>query len=209
MVTPLPMGLELGMLTRLFVAALLFGRFLPAPLQAKTNGAEPSARPLEPPDAKVAALEVALYNAQANVIETSDTARAVLGTRVLDSTLSDRLGPQLVAPEAVRAAARDDSARTITGADSLQRHRGVRAVRGRQERCALGRAGESEQDEATSSGSLPLSWCTYPREPSSSTIRPSSRASPTPWSAPELGSSQSGWHERFAPGGVANNFPMQ
>ena len=103
------------MLTRLFVAALLFGRFLPAPLQAQTNGAEPSATPLEPPDAKVAALEVALYNAQANVIETSDTARAVLGTRVLDSTLSDRLGPQLVAPEAVRAAARDDSARTITG----------------------------------------------------------------------------------------------
>jgi hypothetical protein len=103
------------MLTRLFVAALLFGRFLPAPLQAQTNGAEPSATPLEPPDAKVAALEVALYNAQANVIETSDTARAVLGTRVLDSTLSDRLGPQLVAPGAVRAAARADSARTITG----------------------------------------------------------------------------------------------
>ena len=102
------------MLTRLFVAALLFGRF-PGPLQAQTNSTEPSATPLEPADAKVAALEVALYNAQANVIEASDTARAVLGTRVLDSTLSDRLGPQLVAPEPVRAAARADSARTITG----------------------------------------------------------------------------------------------
>lgn len=107
------------MLTRLFVAVLLFGRVLPAALQAQTNSAAPSAppsgAPLEPPGARVAALEVALYNAQANVIEASDTARAVLGTRVLDSTLSDRLGPQLAAPEAVRAAARSDSARIITG----------------------------------------------------------------------------------------------
>jgi hypothetical protein len=80
-------------------------------LQAQTS----SSAPLESPNAKVAALEVALYNAQANVIEASDTARAVLGTLVLDSTLSDRLGPQLVAPETVRAVARSDSARTITG----------------------------------------------------------------------------------------------
>lgn len=96
---------------RLFVAVLLLGSLLPAALHAQGT----SSTPPEPPDAKVAALEVALYNAQANVIEASDTARAVVGTRVLDSTLSDRLGAQLVAPEAVRAAARSDSARTITG----------------------------------------------------------------------------------------------
>jgi hypothetical protein len=96
---------------RVFVVALLLGGVLPAALLAQTS----DAAPLESPDAKVAALEVALYNAQANMIEASDTAWAVLGTRVLDSTLSDRLGPQLVAPEAVRVAARSDSARTITG----------------------------------------------------------------------------------------------
>jgi hypothetical protein len=96
---------------RVFVVALLLGGVLPAALLAQTS----DAAPLESPDAKVAALEVALYNAQANMIEASDTARAVLGTRVLDSTLSDRLGTQLVAPEAVRVAARSDSARTITG----------------------------------------------------------------------------------------------
>lgn len=96
---------------RLFTAALLLGRFLPAVVQAQTT----SSATLEPPDAKVAALEVALYNAQANVIEASDTARAVVGTQVLDSTLSDRIGAQLIAPEAVRAAARSDSARAITG----------------------------------------------------------------------------------------------
>jgi hypothetical protein len=94
-----------------FVAVLLLGRLHPAALQAQTT----SSAPLESPDAKVAALEVALYNAQANVIEASDTARAVLATQVLDSTLSDRLGPQLAAPDAVRAAAASDSARSITG----------------------------------------------------------------------------------------------
>ena len=115
------------MLTRLFVAALLFGRFLPAPLQAQTNGAEPSATPLEPPDAKVAALEVALYNAQANVIETSDTARAVLGTRVLDSTLSDRLGPKRSEPR--RAPTRRGPSPADSPATSSWRARGTRPAR--------------------------------------------------------------------------------
>jgi hypothetical protein len=91
---------------RVFVAAPLLGLVFPAALQAQTSSSSP---PLESPNAKVAALEVALYNAQANVIEASDTARAVLGTLVLDSTLSDRLGPQLVTPETVRAVARSES----------------------------------------------------------------------------------------------------
>ena len=96
---------------RAFFARLVPYCLLPAALQAQTT----TSAPLEPPDAKVAALDVALYNAQANVIEESDTARAVLATQVLDSTLRDRLGPQLVASEAVRAAAASDSARAITG----------------------------------------------------------------------------------------------
>jgi hypothetical protein len=96
---------------RVSLAALLLARVLPAALQAQTG----SPAPIESPDAKVAALEVALYNAQANVIEKSDTARAVLATQVLDSTLRDRLGSQLVSREAVRTAAASDSARSITG----------------------------------------------------------------------------------------------
>jgi Protein of unknown function (DUF2380) len=99
------------MLARASLAALFLARVLPAALQAQTT----SSAPLDSPDAKVAALEVALYNAQANVIEDSDTARAMLATQVLDSTLRDRLGSQLVSREAVRAAAASDSARSITG----------------------------------------------------------------------------------------------
>jgi hypothetical protein len=99
------------MLVRACLAALFLVRVLPAALHGQTT----SSAQLESPDAKVAALEVALYNAQANVIEDSDAARAVLATQVLDSTLRDRLGSQLVARETVRAAAASDSARTITG----------------------------------------------------------------------------------------------
>jgi hypothetical protein len=93
------------------LAALLLAGAVPSALQAQAT----SSAPLEPPDAKVAALEVALYNAQANVIEDSDPARAVLGTQVLDSTLSALLGPQLVARESVRSAAVSDSALALTG----------------------------------------------------------------------------------------------
>jgi hypothetical protein len=71
--------------------------------------------PLESPDARVAALETALYNAQANVIEVSDTAKARLATQVLDSTLAARLGDQLVEPAAVRRLAQDPGTRAITG----------------------------------------------------------------------------------------------
>ena len=90
---------------------MILGAVLAGPLSAQSAGAGP----LEPPEAKVAALDVALYNAQANVIESTDTARAVLGTKVLDSTLAARLGAQLVDPARVRAAAGSDTARAITG----------------------------------------------------------------------------------------------
>ena len=103
-----PLGMRLSRFSMLLAGALAA---LAAPLGAQTA----AAAPLEPPGARVAALDVALYNAQANVIEADDTARAVLATRVLDSTLSALLGPQLADPEAVRAAARSDSALAITG----------------------------------------------------------------------------------------------
>lgn len=96
---------------RAHAAALLAALAFSPVLQAQTT----SRTRLESPDAKVAALEVALYNAQANLIERSDTARAILATEVLDSTLRARLGDQLVSRDAVRAAASSDSARAITG----------------------------------------------------------------------------------------------
>ena len=107
-----PLGMRPGMRLSRF-SMLLAGALaaLAVPLGAQTA----ASAPLEPPGARVAALDVALYNAQANVIEADDTARAVLATRVLDSTLSALLGPQLADPEAVRAAARSDSALAITG----------------------------------------------------------------------------------------------
>jgi hypothetical protein len=102
--------MSLGMSLKPLLAALLSGAALAGPVQAQTAGA-----PLETPGARVAALEVALYNAQANLIEASDTSRAVLATEVLDSTLSHLLGSQLVDLKQTRAAAESDSARAITG----------------------------------------------------------------------------------------------
>jgi hypothetical protein len=61
---------------------------------ARAQGAAPG--PMEPPDARVAIMDVALYNAQANVQEPSDSAKAVLATRVLDSTLTKLLPGQVV-----------------------------------------------------------------------------------------------------------------
>lgn len=89
-----------------FVAALGIG-----PARAQDGGSAP----LEPPGARVAALEVALYNAQANVQEPSDTAKAVLATEVLHSTLARLLPGQLADTGAVRAAARSDSALAAAG----------------------------------------------------------------------------------------------
>jgi hypothetical protein len=71
-----------------------------APVGAQDGGATP----LEPSDARVAALDVALYNAQANVQESTDPEKARLGTRTLHSTLARLLGGQLVASDSVRAA---------------------------------------------------------------------------------------------------------
>ncbi|MBA3892200.1 MAG: DUF2380 domain-containing protein [Gemmatimonadales bacterium] len=99
------------MTRRFLLAPLLLAGALGSPLHAQA--ADPA--PLEPPDARVAALDVALYNAQANVIEATDTARAVLATTVLDSTLQNLLGAQLAEPETVRSVADSDTARAITG----------------------------------------------------------------------------------------------
>ena len=71
--------------------------------------------PFEPAGARVAALDVALYNAQANVQEPTDAEKAVLATSVLHATLAKLLPGRLADTAAVRAAAGSDSALAFTG----------------------------------------------------------------------------------------------
>ena len=71
--------------------------------------------PREPPGARVAALEVALYNAQANVQEQSDADKAKLATEVLHTTLAKLLPGQIADSGAVRAAVRSKAAVAIAG----------------------------------------------------------------------------------------------
>lgn len=71
--------------------------------------------PRESPAARVAALDVALYNAQANVRESTDAAKATLATSVLLATLAKLLPGQLADSGAVNAAARSDAGLALTG----------------------------------------------------------------------------------------------
>ena len=71
--------------------------------------------PRESPAAPVAALDVALYNAQANVRESTDAAKATLATSVLLATLAKLLPGQVADSGAVNAAARTDAALALTG----------------------------------------------------------------------------------------------
>ena len=67
---------------------------------------------LEPPDAPVAAFNAALYNAQANVQEAGDSAKAALATDVLYGTLTRLLPGQPADTAALRAAAASAARRT-------------------------------------------------------------------------------------------------
>ncbi len=69
----------------------------------------------EAPGARIAALEVALYNAQANVQELTDAEKAALATRVLHATLAKLLPDQLADSLAVRAAAHSEPALALAG----------------------------------------------------------------------------------------------
>jgi uncharacterized protein DUF2380 len=80
-----------------------------APAQTKAAG------PLAEPTAKLVVLPVALYNAQANVQEASDSAQAALSTRVLTSKLQELLGSQLLAGNRVALVAASPEALATTG----------------------------------------------------------------------------------------------
>ena len=80
---------------------------------APAQTATPS--PREAPNATVVVLPVALYNAQANVQEASDSSQAGLATQILTSKLQELLGSQLLAGNRVALVAASPKALTITG----------------------------------------------------------------------------------------------
>jgi len=85
----------------------------PAGSDAAAQTAEPVV--LEASTARVALLPVALYTAQANLQEASDSAVATLATSVLTQRLGDLLGEQLAPPERVAPIATAPAARSLTG----------------------------------------------------------------------------------------------
>ncbi|HEY7505732.1 MAG TPA: DUF2380 domain-containing protein [Gemmatimonadales bacterium] len=93
------------------VVSLLLASLVLRPAQAQSAGSSPR----ESADARVAALDVALYNAQANVQEATDADKATLATGILRATLGKLLSGQLADSVAVRAAERSDTALALAG----------------------------------------------------------------------------------------------
>jgi hypothetical protein len=77
--------------------------------------AEAQDAPLEPSAARVAALDVALYNASATMQAPTDAAAAALATDVLHATLAKLLPGQIADSAAVQTAARSDAALALSG----------------------------------------------------------------------------------------------
>lgn len=61
-------------------------------------------RAIAPADARVLLLPTSMYNAQANVMEPTDSAKALVATETLDSVLGQLLGPQLISDDSAAAA---------------------------------------------------------------------------------------------------------
>lgn len=78
-------------------------------------GQSPGHGPLEPPDAPVVLLPVALYTAQANVQEPSDSTKSGLAAQVLTERLGELLGQQLLPSDRVAAVAASPEARAVSG----------------------------------------------------------------------------------------------
>jgi hypothetical protein len=89
--------------------ALLVTVLIAPHVSAQSNGTKAA------PGAKVVVLPVALYNAQANLQEPSDSAQALLSTEVLTGKLEELLGEQLIPRQQVLAAASSAKARATTG----------------------------------------------------------------------------------------------
>jgi Protein of unknown function (DUF2380) len=102
--------------TLLMIAVVAAVPALPASAQSDTNLT--ISAPPEAPDARVAVMAVALYNAQANFQERTDARKALRADSVLHATLARLLPGQLADSDSVRAAARADSLHHITGDQS-------------------------------------------------------------------------------------------
>ncbi len=93
---------------------LLVGILLLATGPGRAQVPEPA---LEPPDAPVAAFDVALYNAHATRQASTDTAVAALATDVLHAALAEFLPHQMADTLKLRTAARSDSATAVAGSN--------------------------------------------------------------------------------------------
>ena len=91
--------------------ALLLPLSIPLPAAAQTS----TAARLEPATARVAVLPVALYTAQANVREPSDSGKAALGTQVLFARLGELMHRQVVSQDSVARLAASPDARARAG----------------------------------------------------------------------------------------------
>jgi uncharacterized protein DUF2380 len=99
---------------RLLPLALLTAVLVPRAVAGQAG----TAGPRESATAPVAVLPVALYTAQANVQEPSDSSKAGLATEVLLARLQELLGKQLVPPDRVAAVAASPEARARSGDQS-------------------------------------------------------------------------------------------
>jgi hypothetical protein len=98
--------------TRAISAALIL---LATTLGYHQASAQTAAHAREAPTALVVALPVALYNAQANVQEATDSSQATLSTQILTGKLQELLGQQLIAGERVASAAVSPGASATAG----------------------------------------------------------------------------------------------
>ena len=94
---------------------LLVTTILAPAVQGQT---EVASKAREAPSATVVVLPVALYNAQANVQEASDTSQAELSSQVLTAKLRELLGDQLIAGARVASAANSPAARSAAAQQS-------------------------------------------------------------------------------------------
>jgi uncharacterized protein DUF2380 len=86
---------------------------LAASLITQSLSGQTATKAREAATARVVVLPVALYNAQANLQEASDSAQPALSTEVLTAKLAELLGQQLIAGDRVASASAD--ARATTG----------------------------------------------------------------------------------------------
>lgn len=109
------MPIALNVPSNRLVLLVLFTAVLAPRTAAGQSG---TARPRELPTAPVAVLPVALYTAQANVQEASDSTKAALATEVLLARLQELLGKQLMPADRVAAVAASPEARALSGDQS-------------------------------------------------------------------------------------------